>query len=263
MYGAVLGDIIGSDYEWHNVKSEDFELFPKEARFTDDSVLTVAIADAILNMGDNKPAKCYASYIKTYYKRYPYAGFGNMFKEWAESSSLKIQRSYGNGAAMRVSAIAWAFDNERQILDHTKASCYYTHHHREAIKYAQAVAIAIFLARQGVDKKQIKQRLEKDFKIEFFKIEDIRPFYEFNSRSEYSVPPAIEAFFETDDYESAIRRAISVGGDSDTIAAIAGAIAEAYYKEIPDHILTKGKLLLDSGLKRVLNQFEERYGGCR
>ncbi len=259
MYGAVFGDIIGSWYEWHNIKSEDFELFPREARFTDDSVLTAAIADSILNMDDNSPRKCYAQHIKAYYRRYPYAGFGHMFINWAESDSLHVQKSHGNGASMRVSAIGWAFDDEAEIRKQVSESCYYTHHNREAVKCAQAVALAVFYARIGIDKNEIKRRLTEEFKFSFVPIEDIRDSYQFDSRSIYSVPPAIEAFFETEDYESCIRRAISLGGDSDTIAAIAGGIAEAYYREIPSHIVNKGKLILDSGLKRVLNQFEEKY----
>lgn len=259
MYGAVFGDIIGSWYEWHNQKSEDIELFPREARFTDDTVLTVAIADSILHMEDNPPRKCYASHIKMYYRRYPGAGFGNMFRDWALSDSLHIQRSYGNGASMRVSAIGWAFDDEKEILHQVSESCHYTHNNREAVRCAQAVALAVYLARKGESKETIKQRLEKDYKMAFVPLDQIRGDYQFDSRSGYSVPPAIEAFFESTDYESAIRKAVSIGGDSDTIAAIAGGIAEAYYRVIPGEIRTKGRMILDSGLKRVLDEFETKY----
>ncbi|MBO7565247.1 MAG: ADP-ribosylglycohydrolase family protein [Clostridiales bacterium] len=259
MYGAVFGDIIGSSYEWHNVKREDFDLFPKDARFTDDTVLTVAVAESILNMDVSSPRKCYAQHIKAYYRRYPHAGFGNMFINWAESDSLSVQKSYGNGASMRVSAIGWAFNDEETIRKQVSESCYYTHHNKEAIQCAQAVALAVFFARKDMEKKEIRKRLEEEFKLEFLPLDDIRDGYQFDSRSIYSVPPAIEAFFESEDYESSIRKAISIGGDSDTIAAIAGSIAEAYYREIPKHIQDKGKLILDSGLKRVLNQFEEKY----
>lgn len=259
MYGAVFGDIIGSWYEWHNRKSEDIELFPRGARFTDDTVLTAAIAESILRMDDKSPAKCYASHIKMYYRRYPDAGFGNMFKEWALSDTLKVQRSYGNGASMRVSAIAWAFEDEKELLHQVKESCYYTHNNREAIRCAQAVASAVFLARKGRSKEEIKARLEKEFKMDFVPLDLIRDSYRFDSRSDYSVPPAIEAFFESSDYESCIRKAVSIGGDSDTIAAIAGGIAEAYYGIIPGEIRKKGRLLLDPGIKRVLDEFEERY----
>ena len=259
MYGAVFGDIIGSWYEWHNKKSEDIELFPREARFTDDTVLTVAIAESILHMEDNSPRKCYANHIKTYYRRYPGAGFGNMFRDWALSDSLSVQHSYGNGASMRVSAIGWAFDDEKEILHQVSESCHYTHNNREAIRCAQAVAVAVYLARKGRAKEEIKDHLEKGFKMKFCPLELIRDDYKFDSRSDYSVPPAIEAFFESSDYESCIRKAISIGGDSDTIAAIAGGIAEAFYGTIPDHIRKKGRLILDSGLKRVLDEFEAKY----
>ena len=161
---------------------------------------------------------------------------------------------------MRVSAIGWAFDNEKEILKQVSESCYYTHHNREAITCAQAVATAVFLARKGASKEEIKSRMEKNFGLHFTDIESLRNTYRFDSRSINSVPHGIEAFLETGDYESCIRRAISLGGDSDTIAAIAGGIAEAYYHEIPAHIMSKGKLILDSGLKRVINQFEEKYG---
>jgi ADP-ribosylglycohydrolase len=145
------------------------------------------------------------------------------------------------------------------MLRQVSESCHFTHNHREAIACAQAVALAVYMARKGASKSEIRSRLEKEFKMKFETIESLRPDYKFDSRSAYSVPPAIEAFFETDDYESCIRRAVSLGGDSDTIAAIAGSIAEAYYGEIPAHIVSKGKLILDSGLKRVLNQFEGKY----
>ncbi len=259
MYGAVFGDIIGSWYEGHNAKDNGFELFPREARFTDDTVLTVAIAESILNMGDNSPRQCYAQHIKAYYHRYPHAGYGRMFIDWAESDSLYVQRSYGNGASMRVSGIAWAFDNEKDILKQVSESCYYTHHNREAVNCAKAVAIAMYMARTGASKSEMRARLESEFKMKFKHLDDIRDGFVFDSRSNYSVPPAIEAFFESDDYESCIRNAISIGGDSDTISAIAGGIAEAYYREIPDSIMSKGKMILDSGLKRVINQFDEKY----
>ena len=165
MYGAVFGDIIGSWYEWHNKKSEDIDLFPREARFTDDTVLTVAVAESILHMENNSPRKCYANHIKAYYRRYPGAGFGNMFKDWATSDHLSVQHSYGNGASMRVSAIGWAFDDEKEILRQVSESCHYTHNNKEAVRCAQAVAIAVFMARNGASKEDIKARLEKNFKI--------------------------------------------------------------------------------------------------
>ena len=160
---------------------------------------------------------------------------------------------------MRISAIGWAFDNEKEILHQVSESCHYTHNNKEAIRCAQAVAVAVYLARKGRSKEEIKDHLEKAFKMKFSPLDLIRDDYKFDSRSDYSVPPAIEAFFESSDYEFCVRKAVSIGGDSDTIAAIAGGIAEAFYGTIPDDIRKKGRLILDSGLKRVLDEFEAKY----
>lgn len=261
MLGAVIGDIIGSTYEWYNVKSEDFELFPANSRFTDDTVLSVAIAEKILN--DDKATmnapKSYALWYKQYYKRYPHAGFGQMFAEWVAEENMRIQRSFGNGAAMRVTAIGWAYDSLEEVLKEAKASCYYTHNHPEAIKGAKAVAAAVFMAKNQCDKAEIKKYLEKKFHYKFEELDVLRENYVFDSRASYSVPPAIEAFLESDSYESAIRKAVSIGGDSDTIACMAGGIAQAYYREIPDYIYNPAMRILDSGLKQVIKRFEEKY----
>lgn len=261
MIGAVFGDIIGSTYEWYNVKNESFELFPTGSRFTDDTVLSVAVADKILNPHNsnisNKAA--YAMWFKQYYKRYPNAGFGQMFSEWAASDNTKIQRSYGNGAAMRVSAIGFAFDSIKEIKQEVSASCFYTHHNSEAIKGAQAIALAIFFARKQVEKEEIRKYIEKNFKYKLQPLDAIRDEYAFDSRTSYSVPPAIEAFLESESYEDAIRKAISIGGDSDTIACMAGGIAQAYYGHIPKTIYNKGIRILDVGLRRVIEQFNEKY----
>ena len=182
-----------------------------------------------------------------------------MFRDWALSDSLTVQHSYGNGASMRISAIGWAFNDEKEILHQVSESCHYTHNNKEAIRCAQAVAVAVYLARKGRSKEEIKDHLEKEFKMRFSPLDLIRDDYKFDSRSDYSVPPAIEAFFESSDYESCVRKAVSIGGDSDTIAAIAGGIAEAFYGTIPDDIRKKGRLILDSGLKRVLDEFEAKY----
>lgn len=262
MYGAVLGDIIGSTYELHNVKSENIDLFPTGSTFTDDTVLSVAVAEKILNeqLSQTGSKKSYALWFKQYYKRYPNAGFGQMFSKWALSDDLYIQRSYGNGAAMRVAAIGFAYNDMDTICKEVKSSCYYTHHHREAVKGAQAVATAIFIGRKNCSKEEMIGYLEKKFSYSFdFTLDEIREKYVFDSRTSYTVPVAIEAFIESESYEDAIRKAISIGGDSDTIACMTGGIAQAYYKEIPKEIFDRGYRLLDSGLKRVLNEFEERY----
>jgi len=267
MIGAICGDIIGSVFEWHNVKSEDFELFGRETRYTDDSVMTVAVADKLLN-NDNShgllynrwAAKTYAEYYKQYYSRHPHSGYGQMFTDWAKSGELYKQKSYANGAAMRVAPIGYVFDNLKAVLKEAQLGCVYTHNHREAIKGAKAVAGCVFLAWTGKTKEDIRRFVtdEIGYKLNFT-LDSIRDGYVFDSRADYSVPPAIMAFLESENYESAIRKAISIGGDSDTIACMAGGIAEAFYMEIPKMIYDKCMRSLDSGLKRVALRFCEKY----
>ena len=262
MYGAVFGDIIGSTYELHNVKTEQFELFRAGSTFTDDTVMSIAVAEKILNepYSQISSKKSYALWYKQYYKRYPYAGYGQMFSKWAMSDSLYIQKSYGNGAAMRVSGIGFAYQSLKKIEQEVKESCYYAHHHKEAIKGAQAVAAAVFMAKKGCDKDEIRHYIKKRFLYPCnVTLAEIRDTYVFNSRASYSVPPALQAFFESNSYEDAVRKAISIGGDSDTIACMAGGIAYAYYKKIPEEIFNRGMAVLDSGLKEVLKRFGQQY----
>ena len=263
MLGAVIGDVIGSVYEWNNVKSEDFPLFSHNTHFTDDTAMTVATAVKLINdkkgLCDNSSLS-YAMQYKAYYKRYPHAGYAGMFKNWANNSELYVQHSYGNGAAMRISPIGFACESIKEIEKQTKASCHYTHNHPEAEQCAYAVALAIFLARKGSDKSEIKTQIEHQTNIKLnFTIDEIRPTYSFSSRSINSVPQAIEAFMEGSDYESTIRKAISTGGDSDTIACIAGGIAEAYYKTIPEDIVQKAYRYIDGTIKNVIKEFYECY----
>lgn len=268
MLGAILGDIIGSSYEWHNVKAEDFELFPRGSHFTDDSVLTVAVTDSLIWQANNpeetksetERAKNYAYKIKQYYSHYPDAGFGNMFMKWAVETTLRKQNSYANGGAMRVAPIGFAFNTLEEVLEEAQLSCLYTHNHPEAITGAQAIAATVFLARMGCSKAQIKSLVEKRFQYNLsFTLDNIRPTYIFDSRASYTVPPAIVAFLESDSYENAVRKAISIGGDSDTIACMAGGIAHAFYRKIPKPLLDKGWMLLDSGLKTVIRKFCDQY----
>lgn len=262
MYGAIIGDIIGSVYERANVKTKNFDLFTAESTFTDDTVLSVAVAEKILRGADSSldPAKSYAMWYKQYFKRYPNAGYGQMFSEWAREERLSVRKSYGNGAAMRVSAIGFAFDDLKQIYKEVRASCYYTHRHKEAVTGAYAVASAIFFARKGLDKGEIKREIENRFKYKLaLTLDEIRGKYVFDSRTAYTVPPAITAFLESASYEDAIRNAVSIGGDSDTIACMTGGIAQAYYKTIPDEILSKAKMRLNIGLKSIINEFCEIY----
>ena len=261
MLGAVIGDIIGSTYECHNVKTKNFMLFPEGSHFTDDTVLSVAVADALLHRAQSivSPGKTYAMWYKQYYRRYPHAGFGQMFSGWANSEELKIQKSYGNGGAMRVSAIGYAFDSIKAIQKEVAYSCYYTHNNREAQRGAEAIAVCIFLARTGASKKDIKNYIVQKYQYKLPQLNDIRNDYTFDSRTSYSVPPAIEAFLESESYEDAIRNAVSIGGDSDTIACMSGGIAEAFYHEIPIEIKNRAFSLLDAGLKETIRQFLDRY----
>ncbi|MFC2001211.1 ADP-ribosylglycohydrolase family protein [Chloroflexota bacterium] len=255
MLGAIAGDIIGSSYEWHSTKSLDFELFTPQSTPTDDTVLTIAVADCILH------GKDYAVTFKEYGRRYPYAGYGGMFLKWLGSNSLTPYNSFGNGSAMRVSPVGFAFSNMDTVLQEAERSAAVTHNHPEGIKGAQAIATAIFLARSGDSKEQIRKCVEESFGYDLHQtLDEIRPWYRFDETCQGSVPQAIIAFLESADYEDAVRKAVSLGGDSDTLACMTGGIAQAYYDGIPDYIITNTRQLLDEKLKVVIDEFYERYG---
>jgi len=254
MLGAIAGDIIGSVYEWENVKTKQFRLFRSESRFTDDTVLTVAIADAILNQGD------YTDALKHYHQRFPSAGYGGTFNAWAGSSNREPYNSWGNGSAMRVSPVGYAFDNLEQVLQEAKRSAEATHNHPEGIEGAQATAAAVFLARTGQSKLEIETYIESTFAYDLSQpLDVIRPSYRFDVSCQGSVPQAITAFLESTDFEDAIRNAISLGGDSDTIACIAGGIAEAFYGGVPEAIAQETIIRLDQRLMDVVEAFTTRY----
>ena len=262
MFGAIYGDVIGSYYEVHCTKNYDFE-FNKDSSFTDDSVLIAAVCKAILNNPSEitrwdvrNRSKEYAAQYRQYYSYHPHAGFGNMFVEWARNPNARNGHSYANGASMRVIPIGYAYSTLEQTLLQAKASCIPTHNQREAIKGAQAVASAVFLARKNESKEGIKAFLEKTFKYDLsIPLDTIKENYVFDSKTSYSVPPAIIAFLESSDYESAVRFAVSLGGDADTQACIAGGIAEAFYKEIPEHIKRFCDLRIDHSIKSVVREF--------
>ena len=254
MIGAIAGDIIGSTYEVYSVKSTDFKLFTPESRFTDDTVLTVAIADCILN------GKKYAETLKLYGRYYPNVGYGNTFGSWLDSGSLTPYSSFGNGSAMRVSPVGFAFTTLNSVLEEARKSAEVTHNHLEGIKGAQAVASAIYLAREGYSKDAIRDYVEENFEYDLRRtLDEIRPNYDFDETCQGSVPESIIAFLESTDYEDAVRKAISLGGDSDTQACIAGGIAQAYYKKIPGYIINKVKQLLDGDLLAIVDKFSKRY----
>ncbi len=266
MVGAIYGDIIGSYYEVHSTKNYDFE-FNRNSTFTDDTVLLTAVCKAILadhsdiSVFDQKRrAFEYAVQYKTFYRRYPHAGYGSMFISWAKDTELTIQHSYGNGAAMRVIPIGYAYNTLKQVLLQTKASCFYTHDHPEAIAGAKAVSGSVWLARNGKNKEEIKQFCEKQLGLKLnTSIKELRNIIVFDSRTKYSVPPAIISFLESTDYESAVRNAVSLGGDADTMACIAGGIAEAYYKFIPKNIHSFCSSKTDSTIKSVVKDFTEQF----
>ena len=229
MLGAIAGDIIGSVYESSSIKTTYFNLFSTYSTFTDDSALTVAVADCILHSKD------YATTFKEYAKRYPFAGFGGMFIQWVDSDSLEPYNSFDNGSAMRVSPFGFAFDTMEELLAKAKRSTEVTHNHPEGIKGAQAVDAAILLSRKHESKSNIKNFIEKNFGYSLHRtLDEIRTNYSFEETCEGSVPQAITAFLESDNYEDAVREAISLGGDCDTLGCMTGGIAQAYYKIIPD-----------------------------
>jgi ADP-ribosylglycohydrolase len=255
MIGAVAGDIIGSVYEHDPYKREDFPLFGPHSRFTDDTVMSLAVAKAVMS------DKQYGQEMKLLGRDYPNAGYGGNFLLWLFEDEIRPYNSWGNGSAMRVNPIGFAFDEEEDVLCEAKASADVSHNHPEGVKGAQAVALSILLARQGVTKDQIKDRITTDFSYDLHRsIDSIRPNYQFDVSCQGSVAEGIIAFLESEDYISAIRKAVSLGGDSDTLACIAGGIAEAYYKEIPRQIQIEVGNRLPDDLLIILSDFEKRFG---
>ena len=255
MIGAIAGDIIGSVYEAHPIKTKEFPLFHRQCRFTDDSVLTIAVAQAILTDGD------YGRWVREIGRRHPDAGYGGSFIRWLLSDTAPPYNSWGNGAAMRVSPVGWAYDDAPTVLTEAARTAAISHNHPEGIKGAQAAAMAVFLARTTSDKTLIKQAIAERFGYDLDRtLSDIRPGYGFDISCQGTVPEAIIAFLEAESYEDTVRSAISLGGDSDTLACIAGAIAEAYYGPVAPHILGRVKDSLTPDLWAITEKFVKRYG---
>ena len=275
MLGAIIGDIVGSIYEFSNIKRKDFPLFGKYCDFTDDSILTVATADWLLHGGD--VAKYYSNYAAD--NDCPMGGYGSGFRRWITRTIVEGDfspyYSCGNGSAMRVGPVGWLsskipFLTESLILNKAKESAECTHNHPEGIKGAQATALCIYLARKGVVTDDIRRRIEKDYNYDLsMSVEELRPRYSWKGLDEAgnggtcqgSVPQAIICALDASDFEDAIRNAISIGGDSDTIGCITGGIAEALYG-IPEDIREKGMSYLPKELKVIVEKFELKYG-CR
>ena len=271
MLGAIIGDIVGSVYEWNNIKTKDFPLFREDCFFTDDTVMTCTVAEAIMNGGQKDD---FIDAMKKYGRMYPNADYGARFNSWLVTDNREPYNSFGNGSAMRVSPCAWVmaccycartgtWPTSRALA---RLSAEVTHNHPEGIKGAMATADAIFMCRyflggDGSDnpaeiKRRIKEHIEKEYGYNLSKtLDEIRPTYRFNETCQDTVPQAIIAFLESTDFEDAIRNAISLGGDSDTLAAITGSIAEAAYG-IPEWIQDKSYSYLDEPLKDVLRRWE-------
>jgi len=255
MLGAIAGDIIGSVYESRPIKTTDFPLFSQHATFTDDTVLTIATAYAIIN------GLAYGDAYRMMARAHPYRGYGGSFDRWFQSDAAPPYHSYGNGSAMRVSPVGWAFDDEETILHEARASAAVTHNHPEGIRGAQATALAVYLARTGMSSKDgIRRSVQSRFGYDLQRtVDNIRPGYGFKISCQETVPEALICFFDAEDYESTVRNAVSLGGDSDTLACIAGSIAEAFYGPLPEPIRYQVDRRLPEAFREIITVFAERY----
>lgn len=275
MIGAIIGDIVGSRFEFNNHRSKDFELFTEDCAVTDDSIMTLSVAKAIMeteklvnpdvgifNQNDDYYARLEEmtiKYMQEIGQRYPYCGYGNMFSRWIFTTSPKPYNSFGNGAAMRISPVGFAGRTESEVRRLSEIITGVSHSHEEGLKGAEATALAIYMARSGYTKSEIRDRIKRDYYPLDFTIDEIRDTYQFNETCQATVPQAIEAFLESTSFEDAIRTAISVGGDSDTLAAITGAIAEGYYG-IPSWFREKALSYLDEELLAIYNDWQMFLG---
>lgn len=255
MIGAIAGDIIGSVYEFERIKTKDFPLFGPGCEFTDDTVLTCAVAQAVMTDGDYRRA------VLDFGRRYPDASYGGGFRAWLAASRPKPYNSWGNGSAMRASPVGFAFDTVDDVLREAARSAEFTHNHPEGIKGAQATALAVFLARTERDKGLIRAEIAGRFGYDLDRtVDGIRPSYGFDESCQRTVPEAVVAFLDSSSYEDAVRNAVSLGGDSDTLACITGGIAEAFYGPVPPPIRAKVRKILTPELREITEQFCARYG---
>ena len=264
MYGAVLGDIIGSPYEFdRGDKTKDFPLFSRRSHFTDDSVMTIAVAQALMEtkfLPEEKVKAALVRSMQAWGREYPHAGYGGNFRLWLAERHPKPYGSYGNGSAMRVSAVGWLYDSLEETREKARWTAEVTHNHPEGIKGAEATAAAIYLARTGSDKDGIRSYIIKEFGYDLSRTcNEIRPSYRHVESCQGTVPEAITAFLEGTDFEDVIRTAVSLGGDCDTLTCIAGGIAEAFYG-IPDEISAEGYKRMSKDMQEVLGRFYAKLG---
>lgn len=260
MIGAIAGDVLGSVYEAASIKTKRFRLFDARSRPTDDSILTLGVARAILDAGDNPGDADFAQHLRRVGRKYPHAGYGGHFRRWLQDDTMGPYQSWGNGSAMRSSAVGWAAESVDEVLRVAERTALPTHDHPEGIKGAQAVALAVFLARRGTSREEIRAELTRRFGYALDRtVDGIRPGYRFEISCQRSVPESIIAFLDSVDFVDAIRNAISLGGDADTQACIAGAIAEASYGGVPDSVLHWVIPRLDGTQLRIARDFSKRY----
>lgn len=248
MIGAIIGDIVGSVYEFNNIRIKNFPIEKDLCSKTDDSVMTLAVIDSLLNDLEITSA------FKKWFRKYPMAGFGNKFTEWCLSDSTEPYNSFGNGAAMRISPVGWFAKSEDEIKALSKRITECTHNHPEGIKGAEVVSMCIYYALNNKSKDEIKEYIKKNYKIDFDYNELVEN-YRFDETCQGSIPQALYCFLISDNFEDCLRTSISIGGDSDTIAAISCSIAEAYYKQIPDYLIDIAKYHLTEEEKRIIDMF--------
>lgn len=260
MIGAIIGDIVGSRFEFNNLRSKEFRFFHRHCSYTDDSVMTLALGQAILNcQGDyselrQEAIRCMREFGRTY----PRAGYGGGFYHWLFSPDPQPYNSCGNGAAMRISGVGFAARTLEECKEMSLKVTDVTHDHPDGIRGAEATAVSIFMARHGASIPEIRKVFAEQYYPIDFTLDEIRPHYPWGALCSNTVPQAMEAFFESNGYEDAIRNAISIGGDSDTIGAITGAVAEAYYG-VPEEIRAEGLTYLTDELRGVLERYEAAF----
>ena len=259
MVGAIIGDVVGSTYEFNNIRTKDFDLLNQRATFTDDTVCTIAIMDFLLHATERNEKKA-TEYLQKWTNKYPYVGYGGRFRQWIRSDNPKPYNSFGNGSAMRISPIAWVANNENELAKLVEIVTKITHNHPEGMKGALVVATCIFMARNGATKEEIQLYAEKNYPIiKELKYESLKRTYVFNETCQGSVPQAIYCFLISNDFEDCLRTTISIGGDCDTTSAMSCAIAEAYYKNVPVFLISNALNKLSEEMKEVLYGFNEKY----
>ena len=255
MLGAIAGDVVGSVYEFEPIKTTQFPLFGPRSAFTDDTLLTCAVAEVLLGGGD------YAAALRSWGRRYPDMSWGLRFRRWLLDDRAGPYRSFGNGSAMRVGPVGWACGTIEDVLAEAERTALPTHDHREGIKGAQATALAVFLARSGAGKEAIREEIAGRFGYDLGRpVDAVRPTYAFNDTCQGTVPEALIAFFDSTDFEHAVRLAVSLGGDADTLACITGSVAEAFYGAVPAGIAEETRTRLSPEMVAIVDRFTARFG---